>query len=286
MQDLPGKIRIFADIMRHYNVWQLAHAIAFLESAQHDAEFKKDFTQGDARVPDQGMNNLFVPMLRYCESECRQLELTAALARFQHFNNEIREGITWAELRNQIKVLHEAIHADLCFRRFAYVPTSKAAIHDGFALAWESIWKKIPDAKEDSQRAVDCYALEQDTACVFHLMRVAEFGLRALAKKLRVKLTSKGQFCPLEFAEWEKVIITLKNQIDAARKLPAGPKRQAQLAFYSDAADHCTFMKDIWRNNVSHARQPYKDAEALAVLERVRDFMKFIAEHLPEPKNP
>ena len=284
MQGLPLQILTFGDIMRHYNVWQLAHAIAFLESAQRDAEFKQEFTEKDSRVPDERMNNYFVPMLKLCESECRQLELNCALARFQHFNHEIRQGITWSELRNQIKVLHEAIHADLCYRRFAYVPTSKAALHDGFGLVWEPIWKKIPGAKEDSQRAIDCYALEQDTACVFHLMRVAEFGLRALAKKLHAKIASKGQFCPIEYGEWDKVITAIKNNIDTARKLPAGPKKQAQLEFYSDAADHCTFMKDIWRNNVSHARQPYKDTEALAVFGRVRDFIKFLAEHLPEPR--
>lgn len=261
--------------MRHYNVWQLAHAIAFLESAQRDAEFKQDFTEKDSRVPDERMNSYFVPFLKYCESECQQLELNCALARFQHFNDEIRQGITWSELRNQIKVLHEAIHADLCYRRFAYVPTPKAALHDGFGLVWEPIWKKISGAKEDSQRAIDCYALEQNTACVFHLMRVAEFGLRFLAKKVHVKITHKGQFCPLEYGEWDKVITAIKNEIDRVRKLATGPKRQTKLEFYSDAADHCTFMKDIWRNNISHARKPYNETEARAVLERVRSLCTF-----------
>jgi hypothetical protein len=272
--------------MRHYNVWQLAHAIAFLQSGQQDADFKDSFGPGhwESRVPDERMNNYFVPMLRYCESECKELELICALARFQHFNHEIRQGISWAELKNQIKVLHEAIHADLCYRRFAYVPTAKATLHDQFGLTWEGIWKKIPDAKEDSQRAIDCYALEQNTACVFHLMRVAEFGLRSLAKTVRVKITHKGQFCPIEYGEWVQVITAIKNRIDAVRKLATGTKRQLRLEFYSDAADHCTFMKDIWRNNISHARKPYNETDALAVLERVRDFMKFLAVHQADPQ--
>jgi hypothetical protein len=46
---------------------------------------------------------------------------------------------------------------------------------------------------------------------------------------------------------------------------------------YSDAADHCEFMKDIWRNNVSHTRKAYSDPEAVAVLQRVREFMEFLA---------
>jgi hypothetical protein len=59
--------------------------------------------------------------------------------------------------------------------------------------------------------------------------------------------------------------------------LPSGPKRQTKLDFYSDAADHGMFMKDIWRNNVSHARRPYHAGEAKVVLDRVRDFMRFLA---------
>jgi hypothetical protein len=69
----------------------------------------------------------------------------------------------------------------------------------------------------------------------------------------------------------------VKKKIDKIRKRPIGPKREADLAMYSDAADHCLFMVDIWRNNISHTRQPYNEPEALAVLERVKDFMKFLA---------
>jgi hypothetical protein len=273
----------FEEIMRHYNVWQLAHAIEMLQDMQTQGDLymlQADINgnqKNDLRVPDERMNTLYVPELKYIQAQCEYLELPAALARIPHFNNEIRQGITWAELRTQAKVLHEAIHADLCYRRFAFVPTSKAQLHDTFALVWDDIWKKIPDCKEDSERAIDCYALEQNTACVFHLMRVTEFGLRSLAKKLRVTITHSGKACPLEYGDWEKVIAGIKNKIAQIRSTAAGPKKQAKLEFYSDAADHCVFMKDIWRNNVSHTRKAYNDSEAKAALDRVQDFMRFLS---------
>jgi hypothetical protein len=43
-------------------------------------------------------------------------------------------------------------------------------------------------------------------------------------------------------------------------------------------------MKDIWRNNVSHAQAPYIETEAVNVLSRVISFMEFLAKHL-EPKD-
>jgi hypothetical protein len=171
----------------------------------------------------------------------------------------------------------EAIHSELCYRRFAFVTTAKATEHDRFGLAWEGIWEQFTDSKEDSQRAIDCYALEQNTACVFHMMRVAEIGLRTIAQKVRVKLTDKGKPLPLEFATWNKVIDGIKSRIATARSKPKSERQNKQLQFYADTADQCTFIRDIWRNEVSHTRKGYKDVEAMGVIIRVRDFMELLA---------
>ncbi len=205
--------------MRNYNVWQLAHGLASLTQMQIDAE-ERLRANGDSPVPVERMNNYYVPLLKLCVAECERVELTAALNRMAPFNLEIRQGISWSELRNQAKTMLEAIHSELCFRRFAFVPTAKATMHDKFGLVWQEIWDKLSEVKEDSQRAIDCYALEQDTACVFHMMRVAEMGLRNIAKKVRVKLTDRGKPLPVEFATWNKVIDGIKSRITAVRAKP------------------------------------------------------------------
>jgi hypothetical protein len=141
---------------------------------------------------------------------------------------------------------------------------------------WAQVWEKIPKCRYDAEEAIYCYALERDTAVYFHSMRVAEQGLRRLAKRLRVTLTHKGARQPIESADWNDVITGINNKIKTIRNLPRIPKREIQLDIYSDAADHCTFMKDIWRNKVSHSGKPYKPSEALSAMERVRDFMQFL----------
>jgi hypothetical protein len=72
----------------------------------------------------------------------------------------------------------------------------------------------------------------------------------------------------------------IKNKIGAARQLSKGPLREAQLQSWPEAADHCEYMKDNWRNAVLHTRKRYKDSEALDACERVRDFMSFLARSL------
>ena len=47
--------------------------------------------------------------------------------------------------------------------------------------------------------------------------------------------------------------------------------------FYSEAASHFFYIKEAWRNHVSHSRTDYDDTEATRVVARVRDFMTALA---------
>jgi len=216
-------------------------------------------------------------MLQYSRDVCTRAELTAALNRIDKFESALRYNFTWQELYNQSKVLVEAIESELPFRRFAIVETAKANVLDHVSQDWGAVWGKFPDTKEDSERAIECYALEQNTACVFHLMRVAEHGLRIVARRVGVKLTDKGKPQPIEFATWEKVISAIKNKISLAHGMAKGSRRKQQLQFHSDAADQCTYIRDIWRNEVAHTRGVYNDGEALGIITRVRQFMELLA---------
>jgi hypothetical protein len=162
-------------------------------------------------------------------------------------------------------------------RLFFVIPEDVQNYYRQPLKGWETVAIHCKEAVADIEEAAKCYVLDRPTAAVFHIMRVAEHGLRHLAKRLHVQLTHAGRKHPIEFADWDKVITGIKNKIATVRQLPHGARRQAQLELYSDAADHCDFMKDIWRNNISHARRPCKLTEAMAVFERVRDFMTFLS---------
>jgi hypothetical protein len=140
----------------------------------------------------------------------------------------------------------------------------------------EEVAKCFPDAKGDIREAYKCLALELNTATVFHAMRIAEHGLRNLAKRLRVTLTHNKKPMPIEAATWDKIITAIKNKIAQAHSLPHGVRRQKQLTYYSDMADRCSYMKDLWRNEVMHTRKSYLPDEASGSLQRVANFMKLL----------
>jgi hypothetical protein len=268
------------ELMNNYNVWQLAVVIGFLSETESIGELRKNAPAGDTPVPRDRIEQYYRPMVEYTKVQCQIVELSAALHRCDIFSIALRDGLLWSELAHQARALTEAIEGEIKFRRFAYVPTEKANLHDKYRTTWATVLSKFPETDSDISDAIDAYALGLGTSCVFHLMRIAEKGLRRLATKVGVRLTHKGKPIPLQFGDWDKVITAVGNKITAARAKPHGAKRQAQLQFYSDAADHCLYMKDIWRNEVSHTRRSYNDAEALGVINRVRDFMELLVKNL------
>jgi hypothetical protein len=169
------------------------------------------------------------------------------------------------------------VQTELEARIFLYIPESRDEYLQKNQLFGKTVYQTFPHARAELTYAGNAFAFELYTACVFHLMRVAEHGLRALARRLSVKVTSKNQLIPLEYADWNQVITGIKNKITGARVLPNNAKKQAQLEKYSDAADHCEYMKDIWRNTTSHARRPYAKTEAMLAMDRVKHFMQFLS---------
>jgi hypothetical protein len=176
-------------------------------------------------------------------------------------------------MKNQLK-------AALARKRFAFIPYPNDQYFEQDKLFGERVYEAFPQAREDVKSAGNAIAAELYTASVFHLMRVSEYGLRALARRLRVRLTDKHRPQRLEYADWNRIIDACKGQISASRKLSHGPKKQNALELYSEMADRCEYIKDIWRNEASHTRRAYACHDVLGALERVKGFMVLLAERV------
>jgi len=141
----------------------------------------------------------------------------------------------------------------------------------------------FPSAREDIKAAGNCLAAECSTAAVFHLMRVAEYGLRALARDRRIQKLPKGP-APIELATWEEIIRELEKAETAIQGYPKTLAREAQFDFYHGAMMQFKRFKNIFRNRVMHAREDFGRTEAMGVYENVRDFMQTLARCISESK--
>jgi hypothetical protein len=269
------------ELMYELDVAEVASTIASLQMSMALAH-KHDERFPGGKTPEGAVSGI-LDCLKKVQAQQDKLELDGSLrAQLKTLIGSVEDG--FADLRaNAIKVslvtLIGCLLSNLQNRFFLFVPNKKFWFYNSVQLFGIASLTFI-DAVHDMRDAETCYALDMPTACVFHSMRVSEHGLRALARKLRVSLTDKRKPCPIEFADWNKVLTGIDGKITKIRQLPSGAKKNNQLIFFSDAASHCTHIRDIWRNEISHTRTRYNDAEALAAMSRVADFMKLLAEKL------
>lgn len=146
--------------------------------------------------------------------------------------------------------------------KFFYIPAPRARMFAQKEPLGEAVSKKFPQVSEDSQEAAKCYACARYTACVFHLMRVMEYGVQRLGSKL-------GIVHP-ENLVWQVILDQVNKKIGALQKSPK-TKRLAEVA------SHLYAVKIAWRNEVMHPKATYTEEEAQALVAQVGLFMAALA---------
>lgn len=190
---------------------------------------------------------------------------------------------TWTadRLLDSVRDFRRDLDVELNKHRFALLNAPNDKYFEQEKLFGEVVFNKLKPARKEIMDAGNAFACELYTACVFHLTRATEHGLRKIAKRLNVTIADKGKNIPLEYGEWNKVIEAVGNKILETRKTANNSQKQARLNYYADGLERCSAMKDLFRNEVSHTRKRYNYGEALGAFERVRDFMQFLARPVP-----
>jgi hypothetical protein len=213
--------------------------------------------------------------------DAETLVLERTVERIGVFINLLEAPFTLNTLTFQLQELDRAIRRDLFERTFMYLPRDKQEYFDKRELFGGAVRQRFPKAADDIKEAGNCYATGNHTACVFHLMRVLEHGLRALAKRLQVSFKNKkGATVPLDLQEWGAIIGNIETKIAEKKNLPKGKQKSEELEFFSQAANEFRYFKDAWRNHVMHTRTTYDEHDAAKVMEHVRSFMQHIATKL------
>jgi hypothetical protein len=188
------------------------------------------------------------------------------------------------EFNVRVRSLQFSLFQLLKDRRFLYMPPEEAKFWlNPVLFSWE-VMTAFPEANQDMLDAGSAYAASLDTACVFHCMRVAEFGLRHIAEALEIELTDKKKPMPIEFATWEKVLQEIDNKRAALRLEPKGHEPNDKARFYADCGETLSHLKDLYRNDVMHTRRHYNEHNAMDAMQRVSSLMKKLAERQKEEK--
>jgi hypothetical protein len=137
----------------------------------------------------------------------------------------------------------------------------------------DAVTVAFPSAGFDADEATRCLAFGRGTACVFHLMRVMEVGLKALGSRLGIDTEHKPG--------WEGVLkkahglMSLPND----KKDPAWVKDEG---FLSDTDAMLIAVKTAWRNPTMHIEKTYTSEEAERIYGAVKGFMQQLSTKLHE----
>jgi hypothetical protein len=190
-------------------------------------------------------------------------------------------GITLADVKRRFDELwDDFVQADGKDRRIEIIDADKWK-HYGAGFT-EEVSRRFPQATEEMKEAGTCYALGRNTACVFHLMRAVEYGIRALAIAAGVPAQPK---IPLEYQTWEDVLSRIEKAVDAPPFLNGWdkPARSAFNAFYKGSMADLRAFKDECRNLVMHTRSGlYNHHEAGNWILRVSQFFERLPAKLNE----
>ena len=205
-----------------------------------------------------------------------------------------RKAPSYGQVKSDIANLGKVVKTELDTLRFFFVPPERAVYYsvpagasgidwlgeptDGLGEGLDKVRdvvKKFPSAEEEFREAGNCFAFERYTACVFHLMRVLEYGLASMASALGVTTTNPN---------WHQILTACENQIKTLSAHDPNWKQNEQ--FYNAAALEFRHFQRALRNHVAHARENYLHDEARTVLDHVASFMRHLATRLGEVPMP
>jgi hypothetical protein len=254
-----------------------------------------DPERGDTALPNKVEADTTKRVLRRIANCCDPIEFESVLTRMTVSFNLSEpllqpfaakgQPVTLIRLSFELEELSKEIAKVLGTHTFALIPAQDVPFYDNSALFGFEVAARFPKANKEITKAGTCYVAGCYEACVFHLMRAVELGVRRMIKKLGVQqhLLKNGNRIPVELCDWHLLIVALDKGVNALSHGSATNKRKKDtFEFYNHALGSIRNFKDAWRNNVMHMRTPYDQHQAISVVENTRQFMQHLARRLSE----
>lgn len=207
--------------------------------------------------------------------ECKRLGFHAALDKFEEIERMNNICITESKpfneqwMAGEIKELHKRILAEMKNRIFFILSDGQKDFWDKNPFP-DEVRASFPSATEDMIEAQRCFALARYTGSVFHLNRIVEAGLKALANDVGVKLRH----------DWGAQLREIQTELE--KRYKAAGSRTPDEQFYSSVASQIGHMKNAWRNPTMHIEARYNYDLAHDIFNAVTAFMRAISVRLKE----
>lgn len=120
------------------------------------------------------------------KGHCGNLDLIESRKYIDTISHRFTYQKTNTDIQNNLNSLRDIIQNEARDRHVYHFSAAKSYLFIEEPRRWNSVRDAFKAAQSDIDGALKCHAFGQDTACVFHCMRIAELGLRALTRERRV----------------------------------------------------------------------------------------------------
>jgi hypothetical protein len=234
------------------------------------------YSASNAQLPDDS-KRVITTSLQRVVVWCREIGLNSVAAYAQNCLKTPHDQLTYKKVNKMLEGLQERLDENLGGASFKFIPFPESLLYNiPFAFGMK-VTVKFTSAGYDIEEAAKCLALERYTACVMHLMRVEEVGLKAYGTSLKVMEQIKAAQ-----ADWGTVLRIANDEI---KKLNAGGDptwTTKKRAFFEETHALLHAVRVAWRNPSMHADQKYDHPRAKRIFEAVKDWMSYMADHLDE----
>lgn len=208
--------------------------------------------------------------------ECGVLSLDSTADLTSHIESEVfqkGEDYKYNDFQTDLKTLSFSFSTGLKKCVVFRIEDEKKKYFQKDDLAGPKVKSDFPLCSGEITKAGNCYALEQDEACVFHCMCALELALHVLANELNANFGGT-----LDLQDWGTIIGKIESEIKKLEQLPKGRYKSDTLKFFSEAAMQFRWFKDAWRNHAMHGRGVYDEGLAFSVFGSVRKFVQALAD--------
>jgi hypothetical protein len=182
----------------------------------------------------------------------------------------IRDANTSEEFVFAFRHVKSTIHGELRGQTFYAPHTSLGKYFRQSRLFGDDVWTAFPSANDDIYEAGMCLSLDRYTACVMHLMRAMEIGLRTLGATLEIKPQN----------DWGGTLREIEKALEA--RLAVTKARSADEIFYADVAAQIDNVRLAYRNPTMHPDRTYSLERAEDIFVATRSLMRHLATELSE----
>ena len=211
-------------------------------------------------------------MLEKASADCKAAEMRCSLIQIHRMKDMISTpDVTHMELFASLGELLRRVADEAALSHCLIMSQDEADLYTTPQQFGPEVEARFPSATNDISEGARCLACGRGTATVFHLMRVMEVGLKAVAKRLGIP------YAP----SWESYL----SQIDTRVRLKyraKGVKWRKEEPFFRDVAAHLHAVKVAWRNPTMHIVSHYSPEMAEEVFFAVKGFMRHLSTVLTE----